>query len=85
MHVSTGCCTRQQYARLWIFGDNVEDRLGHVRYLLFYLLAGAAAGLAHAYLNPGSMVPTVGTSTACRRTRDWCWAPSNRTSDSQTS
>ena len=49
---------------LWIFGDNVEDRLGHVRYLLFYLLAGVAAGLAHAYLNPGSIVPTVGASGA---------------------
>jgi membrane associated rhomboid family serine protease len=49
---------------LWIFGDNVEDRLGHGRYLAFYLLAGVAAGLAHAYLNPGSAIPTVGASGA---------------------
>jgi len=43
---------------LWIFGDNVEDRLGHLRYLLFYLVAGAGAALAHAYLHPDSTVPT---------------------------
>ena len=49
---------------LWIFGDNVEDRLGHVRYLGFYLLAGIGAALAHAYLNPGSELPTVGASGA---------------------
>ena len=49
---------------LWIFGDNVEDRLGHLRYLGFYLLAGFGAALAHAYLNPASSVPTVGASGA---------------------
>jgi len=49
---------------LWIFGDNVEDRLGHVRYLAFYLLVGVAAGLAQAYLYPESSVPTVGASGA---------------------
>ncbi len=49
---------------LWIFGDNVEDRLGHLRYLAFYLLAGMAAGLAQAYLYPDSSVPTVGASGA---------------------
>jgi len=49
---------------LWIFGDNVEDRLGHLRYLAFYLATGVAAGLAHAYLNPESAVPTVGASGA---------------------
>jgi rhomboid family protein len=49
---------------LWIFGDNVEDRLGHFRYLAFYLLAGIGAALAHAYLHPGSVVPTVGASGA---------------------
>jgi membrane associated rhomboid family serine protease len=49
---------------LWIFGDNVEDRLGHLRYLLFYLLAGVGAGLAHASLYPASSVPTVGASGA---------------------
>jgi membrane associated rhomboid family serine protease len=49
---------------LWIFGDNVEDRLGHLRYLAFYLVAGVGAGLAHAYLFPDSAVPTVGASGA---------------------
>ena len=49
---------------LWIFGDNVEDRLGHLRYLLFYLLAGAAAGLTHVVLGPTSNLPTVGASGA---------------------
>ena len=38
---------------LWIFGDNVEDRLGHGRYLVFYLLCGALAGLAQTLLSPG--------------------------------
>ncbi len=37
---------------LWVFGDNVEDRLGHLRYLIFYLLAGTAAGLTQVALNP---------------------------------
>ena len=49
---------------LWIFGDNVEDRLGHLRYLVFYLLCGAAAGLTQVALNPTSMLPTVGASGA---------------------
>jgi membrane associated rhomboid family serine protease len=49
---------------LWIFGDNVEDRLGHLRYLGFYLLAGVGAGLTHAYLHPASEIPTVGASGA---------------------
>lgn len=49
---------------LWIFGDNVEDRLGHGRYLAFYLLCGAAAGLAQAMVSPGSYVPTIGASGA---------------------
>jgi membrane associated rhomboid family serine protease len=49
---------------LWIFGDNVEDRLGHLRYLAFYLVTGMAAGLAQAYLYPESAVPTVGASGA---------------------
>ena len=49
---------------LWIFGDNVEDRLGHLRYLIFYLLAGAAAGLTQVALNPDSTLPTVGASGA---------------------
>jgi membrane associated rhomboid family serine protease len=49
---------------LWIFGDNVEDVLGPVRYLLFYFLCGIAAGATHVLLSPGSMVPTVGASGA---------------------
>jgi membrane associated rhomboid family serine protease len=49
---------------LWIFGDNVEDRLGHGRFVLFYLACGAAAALAHVWVNPGSRVPTIGASGA---------------------
>lgn len=49
---------------LYIFGDNVEDRLGRLRYLLFYLGTGVAAGLAHLVTNPGSPVPTIGASGA---------------------
>jgi len=49
---------------LWIFGDNVEDRLGHVKFLLFYLLAGIAATLAQFALAPHSTVPNVGASGA---------------------
>jgi len=49
---------------LWIFGDNVEDRLGHFRYLVFYFTCGIAAAIAHVYMNPNSMVPTLGASGA---------------------
>lgn len=49
---------------LWIFGDNVEDRLGHLRYLLFYLICGAAAGLIQVYTMPTSEVPLIGASGA---------------------
>ncbi len=49
---------------LWIFGDNVEDRLGHFRFLFFYLLCGVIAGFAHVYTNPHSSLPTVGASGA---------------------
>ena len=49
---------------LYIFGDNVEDRLGHGRFVLFYLLCGAAAGAAQALTAPGSSVPMVGASGA---------------------
>ena len=49
---------------LWIFGNNIEDRLGHVRYLLFYLAAGVAATLAHIAVQPSSTVPVVGASGA---------------------
>lgn len=49
---------------LWIFGDNVEDRLGHGRYLVFYLLAGYVATFAHAFANPSSQIPAIGASGA---------------------
>jgi membrane associated rhomboid family serine protease len=49
---------------LWIFGNNVEDAFGHLRFLLFYLLCGAAAALAMAYIDPGSRVPMIGASGA---------------------
>lgn len=49
---------------LWIFGDNVEDRLGHLRFLLFYLLCGTAGAIAHGAANMNSTVPTIGASGA---------------------
>jgi membrane associated rhomboid family serine protease len=49
---------------LWIFGDNIEDYLGHFVYLLFYLVSGFAAAIAHILLNAGSDVPSVGASGA---------------------
>lgn len=49
---------------LWIFGDNVEDRMGPVRFTIFYILCGLAAGLVHWFTNPNSTVPTVGASGA---------------------
>jgi membrane associated rhomboid family serine protease len=49
---------------LWIFGDNIEDRLGHGRYLLFYLLCGYGATLAHAFFSAGSRIPAIGASGA---------------------
>jgi membrane associated rhomboid family serine protease len=49
---------------LWIFGDNVEDRLGHLKYLIFYLVCGIGASIFHIIFNPGSNVPTVGASGA---------------------
>lgn len=49
---------------LWIFGDNVEDILGHFKYLFFYFMCGAVASLTHAFLNLSSQVPTVGASGA---------------------
>ena len=49
---------------LWIFGDNVEDRLGHVPYLVFYILTGVLASLAHVAADPSSQVPMIGASGA---------------------
>jgi membrane associated rhomboid family serine protease len=49
---------------LWVFGNNIEDALGHIRFLLFYLACGILAALAHILSNTGSPVPTVGASGA---------------------
>ncbi len=49
---------------LWIFGDNVEDMMGHLKYLIFYLLCGISANYAHIYTNASSLMPTIGASGA---------------------
>lgn len=49
---------------LWVFGDNVEDAMGHVRFLAFYLLCGACAGLVYVYMFPSSQSPLIGASGA---------------------
>jgi len=49
---------------LWIFGDNVEDRVGHGRFIVFYLLCGIIAALAQVAADPSSMLPTIGASGA---------------------
>ncbi|MEJ2478420.1 MAG: rhomboid family intramembrane serine protease [Desulfobacterales bacterium] len=49
---------------LYIFGDNVEDRLGHPRYLAFYLMCGLASGISHLIINWHSNIPTIGASGA---------------------
>ena len=49
---------------LWIFGDNIEHRIGHLRFLFFYVVCGLAAGIAHILFNSGSAIPTVGASGA---------------------
>ena len=49
---------------LWIFGDNVEDSMGHWRFALFYLLCGTVAGLTHAAVESASQIPTIGASGA---------------------
>jgi membrane associated rhomboid family serine protease len=49
---------------LWIFGNNVEDSMGHVRFVIFYLLCGIAAALGQALANPSSEVPMIGASGA---------------------
>lgn len=68
---------------LWVFGDNVEDAMGHARFLVFYLACGIAGGLAHALMVPNSSVPLIGASGAVAgviaaylmlhpRVRIWC-------------
>lgn len=49
---------------LWVFGDNIEDRLGKIPFLLFYVLGGLVASFAQYFQNPGSMVPMIGASGA---------------------
>ncbi len=49
---------------LWIFGDNLEDIMGHIGFLLFYLAGGVAAGFFHVIADPSSAIPTVGASGA---------------------
>ncbi len=48
----------------WIFGNNIEDRIGHVRFVFFYLFCGVAAAYAHALSSPGSAIPMIGASGA---------------------
>jgi membrane associated rhomboid family serine protease len=49
---------------LWVFGDNIEDAMGHLRFFFFYVLCGIAGGLAHAYMLPSSKLPLIGASGA---------------------
>jgi membrane associated rhomboid family serine protease len=49
---------------LWIFGDNIEHRMGHLRFPFFYLVCGIVSGLVHIYINPGSSIPSIGASGA---------------------
>ena len=49
---------------LWIFGDNIEDRLGHLKFLFFYLASGFFASLAHIIIDPSSIIPMIGASGA---------------------
>ena len=65
---------------LWIFGDNVEEVLGHVRYLLVYLACGLAASVAHIALAPDSLVPTLGASGAIAGVMGMylIWFPNNQ-------
>ena len=49
---------------LWVFGDNVEDAMGHLKFLFFYLACGVAGGLLHAWVEPGSESPLIGASGA---------------------
>jgi membrane associated rhomboid family serine protease len=63
MHASWGHLGSNMLA-LWIFGDNIEDAVGHVRYLAFYLLGGVGAAITQMAMDPGSRIPMVGASGA---------------------
>ncbi len=49
---------------LWVFGDNVEDAMGHVRFIMFYVMCGIFAGMVHAWVMPNSEIPLIGASGA---------------------
>jgi len=49
---------------LWIFGNNIEDAMGHVRFIIFYILCGIIAAYTHALMDPGSTIPMIGASGA---------------------
>lgn len=49
-------------AFLWVFGDNVEDAMGHIRFIMFYIMCGVAAALAHSWAQPQSDIPLIGAS-----------------------
>lgn len=49
---------------LWVFGDNIEDAMGHLRFIMFYLMCGIFAGLLHSWMNPDSEIPLIGASGA---------------------
>ena len=49
---------------LWVFGDNVEDAMGHIRFIMFYVMCGIFAGLVHAWVLPHSEIPLIGASGA---------------------
>jgi membrane associated rhomboid family serine protease len=49
---------------LWIFGNNIEDALGHVRFVFFYLISGVVAAYSHAFIDPNSTLPMIGASGA---------------------
>ena len=49
---------------LWIFGDQIEDEMGHVKFLIFYLICGFAASLAQIFFDTGSIIPSLGASGA---------------------
>jgi len=51
-------------AFLWVFGDNIEDAMGHIKFLIFYILCGLAAGLAYALTSPDQQAPLIGASGA---------------------
>ena len=59
---------------LWVFGNNIEDRLGRLRFLPFFLVCGILAGLAQALTDPDSLVPLIGASGAIRASLapTWC-------------